>query len=144
MATVQLDYKITNKLNTYIHTFKLSRKSKGIILQRAISHIPWVAMSPLHQAEVMPVPAPTARVSYGTMGWLMRMNLASTLFMNLRNGEENTNNRISQRGKVQPDLLNRYISFKQPKWISLPMSAEISSSIRVKSPDFTELWIWCL
>lgn len=44
----------------------LPSKSKGIILQTEIFHIPWVAMSPLHQ--VMLVPAPTARLSNSTMG----------------------------------------------------------------------------
>lgn len=34
---------------------------------------------------------------------------------------------------MQPDLLNRYFSYKQPKWISLPLRFEISSSDGVKS-----------
>lgn len=87
-------------------------------------------MSSLHQAEVMPVPAPTARVSYGTMGWLMRMNLASTLFMNLLNGKENMNNRISQRGKcnlpssIGTFLLNSLSRFLCPWELRLALQSE--------------------
>lgn len=40
---------------------------------------------------------------------------------------------------MQPDLLNRYVSFKQAKWISQPLRVEISCLDGVKSLVWSDL-----